>query len=377
MNSPTCYCKAGPCVSQIIQFSLAVHLIAPSPSTDPFVSHHLITVADVCPRVGCHMPLMRSRQGRVVCCTCRADIVTTQDATPRSNGPTTPVTDATDTSLRNGPPTAAKADVDPHGDKPSVTKEGAKADAQEDALVTKDATTTRTEGTSDSVKTPIADSRAIVATTPAGRGAAAERTARDAMSAALGDKLLAGWTLLAESCAQCATPLVGNTDGRVQCVACAVPRREAASATALSTSTVAGGGAGGVVPAAGGGVGGVVRAGPSHAVVQGDTGASGRRVAMQGLPRRADVKRNVPALEAAPVTAVTSLDDAATCTDEDVDRELRLAEQASAVVLRVLRERLADVSDAHTQMVLCSGMTEAANAIAASRKARQTQFRVV
>ena len=33
-------------------------------------------LADVCPRRGCNMPLMRSRQGRDVCCTCRADVVT-------------------------------------------------------------------------------------------------------------------------------------------------------------------------------------------------------------------------------------------------------------------------------------------------------------
>lgn len=45
-------------------------------------------LAESCPRVGCNMPLMRSRQNRIFCCQCRADILQPSTSTPSSTAAT-------------------------------------------------------------------------------------------------------------------------------------------------------------------------------------------------------------------------------------------------------------------------------------------------
>jgi uncharacterized Zn finger protein (UPF0148 family) len=46
---------------------------------------------------------------------------------------------------------------------------------------------------------------------------------RDVAAAALGEKLLQGWTMLQDSCARCSTPLLRDNHGSLLCVTCTQP----------------------------------------------------------------------------------------------------------------------------------------------------------
>lgn len=220
------------------------------------------TVADVCPRFGCNMPLMRSRQGRVVCCSCRADVVTHREGAstpPVANGPLTgtDVSNPTRTETSRDvsqPEHSVSIDRDDADDEEndddgennirSSTEEGDQSAVKTEELsvglsgsvghvngcsgeagsgdhghdcsdndVTTSTASLEVPGVGGGQAADAADSRAMV---PASASAAS----RDALSTALGDKLLRGWTLLSERCGACGVSLARSADGRIVCVGC-------------------------------------------------------------------------------------------------------------------------------------------------------------
>lgn len=114
-------------------------------------------LAETCPRPGCTMPLARSRSNRVICTSCGLDVVRAAAAPAQS------------------------------------TEEQPKAEEVDRA----------TNGPCNS--TAVVPARGVL---------------NDAASAAVGEKLLQGWTLLEESCGNCGLPLLRDVAGLVVCVVC-------------------------------------------------------------------------------------------------------------------------------------------------------------
>lgn len=201
-------------------------------------------LADICPRSGCHMPLMRSRQGRTVCCSCRADVITSNSATnslphPGTSTPTEPTENGTHETVNAAEtsPVATTAVILP-------TQRGAENSS---IAIAPNAATTVNGDTivptsagivSTHVAPPMAKSsipaqssgepsrdvqellggvsqRAVVPSIGSSTG-----RQQESLSISLGRRLLSGWTLTQDVC-RCGMPLLRNgSDGRVECVSC-------------------------------------------------------------------------------------------------------------------------------------------------------------
>ena len=166
-------------------------------------------LGDACPVAGCNTPLVRSRQGEVWCARCGAAVVKEGDAmaVPSSPPSTTEVAQKARAAWAEA---AARDDDDEHEEtasspraRPGWAVEAAEADG-EDVVITQ--------------RKPR------------------DAKARDAASAAIGQKLLSGWTLLDEACGRCTVgvPLMRDTNQRKFCVACDAYEDDAVAASAPS-----------------------------------------------------------------------------------------------------------------------------------------------
>ena len=166
-------------------------------------------LGDACPVAGCNTPLVRSRRGEVWCARCGAAVVKEGDAmsVPSSPPSTTEVAQKARAAWAEA---AARDDDDEHEEtasspraRPGWAVEAAEADG-EDVVITQ--------------RKPR------------------DAKARDAASAAIGQKLLSGWTLLDEACGRCTVgvPLMRDTNQRKFCVACDAYEDDAVAASAPS-----------------------------------------------------------------------------------------------------------------------------------------------
>eukprot|EP00171_Calliarthron_tuberculosum_P002577 IDg2577t1 len=267
-------------------------------------------LAETCPRTDCHMPLARSRQGRIYCCACQADVVAaTSTGAPQ-----------TGTASRASPVVTTPRSV---AENPS------------------------------SLPTP--DAPAAPAPNPAGTviavrggtsgGAGATSTALS-VSAALGEKLLQGWTMLNRSCTTCATPLLRSAAGALLCVRCA--------------STSAAVGAGG-------------RAAPTAPPA---VPAPPPRAHLLAPPRAAGAPRPMSCalLPATPGSAAVQTPGTVPLTlagnGEQTFAELCAAEAAVVSTMSTLRAGLANRRDVEGLTAIMRGIREAAATIEQLRKAR-------
>lgn len=321
-------------------------------------------MADVCPRVGCNMPLMRSREGRVVCCSCRADIVS-RNRNENNN-----------TEQANG------------------THENEKNEKNDEDEEVKEKDNDNPTSASVPV-VPIIESRAIV---PAHSINNHRAVTRDGMSAALGDKLLQGWTLLQDNCNNCGTPLIRNNSGMITCVGCgqhpsssssALPPSStsnentntelvlgssnspattttAATTTPTSTRTTTTTAAGTTTAATTSNVPPDVSVGGNRTRATRVRANGVRAIEGSGTGGIGTGHHQVPGRQRDGVDV-----------NVDVDDELRMAEMAAAYNLQMLRLNLPMATDAETRRVICMAMTEAARTVEAVRKALQARLRVV
>ena len=148
-------------------------------------------LGDACPVAGCNTPLVRSRQGEVWCARCGAAVVKEGDAMSVPSSP--PSTTEVAQKARAAWAEAAARDDDEEEDAATASSPRARAGWAVEAA----------EADGEDVE---------VANTRKPRDA----KARDAASAAIGQKLLSGWTLLDEACGRCTdyVPLMRDTNQR-------------------------------------------------------------------------------------------------------------------------------------------------------------------
>eukprot|EP00178_Gracilaria_changii_P019282 TRINITY_DN559_c0_g1_i3.p6 TRINITY_DN559_c0_g1~~TRINITY_DN559_c0_g1_i3.p6 ORF type:complete len:305 (+),score=71.51 TRINITY_DN559_c0_g1_i3:4062-4976(+) len=296
------------------------------------------------------MPLARSRQGRVVCCNCRADVVTQLPrALPLSLPAPTP----------NGE--APRTDVDHEHAADGPTTIAAAAAATE-------ATGAATIDRASRAQPSRADDTLEAANNTTRSGA-------EAVSTALGDKLLEGWTMLSSACSTCGTPLMRDPrNGNVLCVVCptqpqanenveeedgaAILRR---ASRELSVSRLE------ATPAS--------DARLETSLVQVERNADRRRVGSS----RAHAEQNNTRLRRATLGGVENAQLArlsgtdtggANAESLCVDDELRLAEEEAARALRSVRQRVGTVRDVEALRACLAAMKEACDAVRAARAAR-------
>lgn len=371
-------------------------------------------LADVCPRAGCNMPLMRSRQGRVLCCTCRADVVIT--ATPSDTNPNETTSNQVSPTIQTyasedaGPPsnTAHENENDDAGSR------NTDQNPQAAGIVSTHVNQARAKpnnpschpASSDDRANAIDDTAAERAVIPVNVSTSPTRDV-ESIGGALDRRLLAGWTLTREACGTCGAALLRNAlDGRVECVTCGAPinsqltnaenRTVARDVNVVHTSHQVQiaprqtrdthGSAGTIVPSSTreprrGPVASTARAQQRGVGLAGsggmlDMGAGGAGgLGARRVGGRAAVGE-VPTLEPRPAGSGGGGEEYMGDVEVDVDRELLLAEIAVAHDLRSLRCALADAADAETIRVLCAGIVSAADAITATRRARQARSRV-
>lgn len=129
------------------------------------------------------MPLARSREGRMFCCACQADVVPAGSA--RGARPNA-ATGRTATGGTRAPPNS-------NSETPLTPESRANASA----------------GTVVAVRGGTG-----------GSGCGTTQSTALSVSAALGEKLLQGWTLLDRTCRMCSTPLLRSSTGALLCVQC-------------------------------------------------------------------------------------------------------------------------------------------------------------
>ena len=168
-------------------------------------------LGDACPVAGCNTPLVRSRQGEVWCARCGAAVVKEGDAmsVPSSPPSTTEVAQKARAAWAEA---AARSDDDDAEDAATASSPRARPGW--------------------AVEAAEADGEDVVITQRKPRDA----KARDAASAAIGQKLLSGWTLLDEACGRCTVgvPLMRDTNQKKFCVACDAYEDDAVAPAAAS-----------------------------------------------------------------------------------------------------------------------------------------------
>lgn len=269
----------------------------------------VITVADTCPRPNCHMPLARSRQGRVLCCNCRADVVSNSQGSGQLTAPPAPPA-----------PRSANSEDD-----------------------------TPSSGTERGVT-----HRAVVA-----------RPARDATSAAMCEKLLQGWTMLNSCCEVCATPLLRDDADHVVCVVCQMSESNAGAAGVNHESN------GNLLreenDVMAHGTRELVRR--ERDIVRREREMMRRE--RDVVRQEHDVSHQDGEISA-PRRSGRHTSNRLVNNEEviDVDEELRLCERSVAENLRVLRSCLAVAADTEARRTICRAMRESCQAIHAAREAR-------
>lgn len=129
------------------------------------------------------MPLARSREGRVYCCACQANIV----------------------------PAAEASEPEP------------------------ESTAGRTSPLAASAPSSSADPGTVVAVRGGSSGAGLSNTGGELSVPNAGDKVLQGWTRTNRTCATCATPLLRSPTGALLCVQCASSPPTAAPASNVAS----------------------------------------------------------------------------------------------------------------------------------------------
>lgn len=386
-------------------------------------------LADVCPREGCNMPLMRSRQGRVLCCSCRANIErhehppnTTPDVN-RSARPSTseapPSAQTVESEDADAQASDVKEEVDIESEDHDHCSHGANAlPTQADQLFPKPPDSSFAPASSERPENSDVATRIERTVDPTNAG-----ETRDEVDELFDDadrNLYSGWRLTREVCENCRGALLNNVlDGRKECLTCGhtiEPGARPASARPTTTGLAP---ARSLAPPTLDVVRSMNRfpfvrhhycaARPSTVTLVPSPGRETRRtpVAPSGHTHRAGVGasnggsggmlnvgsgasgglgaarmngpttvNDVPTLEPRSTAAATDPDEFMGDVEFDVDRELHLSELAVARNLRNLRCALADASDAETIRVLCAAIVSAADAVAATRHARLTRSHV-
>lgn len=376
-------------------------------------------LADTCPRRGCHMPLMRSRQGRVICCTCRADVVT---ETPSGGSAGAQASNAQTSS--DAQPTIETLKSTDTGGEPNTTDNREAADLSDSIQASKETGVVSTHvaqpfaephdpsssapGTSDSLANANVESATERSVVPVNVSA---NPAREVEHLSPADRLRSSWVFAHEECPTCGTALLRNVlDDRKECLTCrrtanpelthvenpAAASRDVGVVRASNEVQIAPRQnrdlqrtTGAVVPSTGreprrspvappvraqrAGVG--VGIGGSGGMLDVGSGA-GAGLGARRITGRAAVG-DVPTLEPRPTAANADPDEyLAGDVEFDVDRELVLAELAVARNIHNLRCALADASDAESIRALCAAIVSAANAVTATRRARQARSHV-
>lgn len=288
-------------------------------------------LAEICPRPGCTMPLARSRSNRVLCTSCGLDVVAAAAAAPsRPTEQPKPEQEDREDRATNGP-----------------------------------------------------CSTAIVP---------ARRVLSDAASAAVGDKLLQGWTMLEETCGNCTLPLLRDVGGRVVCVACQRDAPPQASGTEAGRGVEGEGrelvmrGSTHVMGNGSTALGSPVHRGPltrDASPVRRGTANGVEREENRRVPRVGGGRRRLGALpmagsaggggQASPMAVGTRMPDEHDGEGEDVDlrEELRLIESELARGLRCVRRRMEGRNDVEGLRVMATTIQELAKAVVDIKDARR------
>lgn len=211
------------------------------------------------------------------------------------------------------------------------------------------------------------------------------RPNNDALSTAIGDKLLQGWTMMNESCEDCNLPLLRDLRGRMLCVGCD-------RGTGTQAGPVADGVADGVVAQGGRelmrtpgvqvaanlrGLGNAVTPAVRPGSVARDPSpvrSRGMGVGGMGSERR-DIPRvgGMGAMRALPEIGLegSGLDDV---EEIDVQHELWMSELEAGRRLRVVRQKMQGREDVEGIRVMAVAMQELAKAISALRDARRLEY---
>lgn len=238
------------------------------------------------------MPLARSREGRVTCCSCQLDVVNAPDGVPSTGS-------GSGTDSDTQAPATNAADVHQSDTRQNRSEEERPAESSPTHVVAvRSGPSTRTSGS---------------------------------LSAALGEKLLQGWTMVNRACTTCATPLLRSSSGALLCVSCA---GGASSAQAQN---------------------------------QNDTLHTGR--SLPGPNAR-------PRLPQAPVAAHAQLPQFVPSGEGNsavgtVEEELRCTEMAAVQTLRSLRESLVTTGDVERLRSIVKALRETVELIEAVQRARR------
>lgn len=385
-------------------------------------------LADACPREGCNMPLMRSRQGRILCCSCRANVERHEhppNTTPVVNSSAGPSTSEAPSSAEMASFDEAEAQADDAKDEVDIASGGPHVanalSTQADQLFPKPSDSSSAPPSSDRPQNSDVGTRneRTVDRINAGETQGESDDPFDGTDL----NMYSGWRLTREVCENCGGALLNNVlDNRKECLTCGhtiEPGAGPALARPITTrpapiynpghsrtldvvrsmnrfpfvrhrhcelrpSTVT------LVPSPGRETRRtpVASAGRPHRAGGGvgNEGSGGMLNVGSGAPGGLGATRmngpttvnDIPTLEPRSTAAATDPAEFMGMGDVefDVDRELHLSELAVARNLRSLRCALADASDAETIRVLCAAIVSAADAIAATRHARQTRSHV-
>lgn len=213
------------------------------------------------------------------------------------------------------------------------------------------------------------------------------RDASEAASAAVGEKLLQGWTMLDESCRNCGLPLLKDAGGLVVCVGCQRDASGQASGSDVGMTTEREGRElmtrGGVQVVGNGGLavgsaltgGAVTRdASPVRGEEADSEGEGNRRV-----PRVGGGGRRIGILPMAGGRGVGTLPMAGRAldgqgdgeTDVDLREELRLTELEIGRALRTVRRRMEGRRDVEGLKVMATAIQELAKAVLDVKDARR------
>lgn len=306
-------------------------------------------LAETCPRPNCAMPLARSRSNQVICTSC--GLQGTPQGTPQG-------AHERSSQAPSHAPSQQIPDT-PHDQAHETARATSERETNEPKLEDH-----RTNGPSTAI-VPV------------------RRPPVDAMSAAVGEKLLQGWTMLERMCGECHLPFLRDVNDRVICVGCTggpsgaqplsngaqplsnereLVRRETQVTERQSPRMIAG-------------------RQTSRDVVRAPRGGDLTRETSPrpAPPERTGRPRGVPMMEGSRVRGlegigITGRDDmfdAGVDDEVDVGLELWKAELEVARVLRMVRERMVGRRDLDELRGMVSTVDSCARAIRELREARK------
>lgn len=209
-------------------------------------------------------------------------------------------------------------------------------------------------------------STAVVVPTPA-------RRPQVSVSATLGEKLLQGWTMLSDSCARCATPLLRDANGTLLCVSCSPERASDAPPPPPPHAGPSPGPGSEVARTNGGGSSGGQIARGVHGRVSRDVAAAAAAT-VRGADDAGDAGGG--RAHAHPLSALPAppLEGEMTGTwrlaqSDGARAELEASEAAVLSILSRLRARAQEVRDVPAALAVCEAIGAAAEALRKIREA--------